>query len=151
MSETVNQETKETGAEKKFSQDEVNKLIEERLKREKAKYSDYDTLKTQIEDFKKSESDKDVRIGSLTKELEDFKKADEVRKIRESVANETGVPVGLLTETDEEALKAQAAELLKFASSKQVAPILQDKGEVKQIVKSTPQADFNQWWGEITK
>ena len=47
--ETVNQVIE--APEKTFTQEEVNQIVGDRLKRESAKYADYDALKTKAEKF----------------------------------------------------------------------------------------------------
>ena len=49
MNETVNQETnvtQETDEKRTFSQAEVDAIVTERLKRDRAKYADYEKLRT---------------------------------------------------------------------------------------------------------
>ena len=77
--ETVNQEANEP-AEKTFTQDEVNAIIAERLKRDRGERADYDELKAkaakldEIEEANKTELQKaNERAESLQKELNAIK------------------------------------------------------------------------------
>lgn len=136
MSETVNQETQAAqaaqstpagqqttqGAEKTFTQADVDRIVAERLQRDRAKYADYDDIKSKAEKFdameeaSKTELQKATdRANKLQAELDKRKKEDGVRVIREKVAKETKVPVSLLTGETEEACTEQAKAILAFA------------------------------------
>ena len=120
MAETVNQENNTTTPEeqKTFTQDELNAIVGERLKRESAKYADYEDLKAKAQKFdeytesQKTELEKaNEKTASLEAELTSLKKANEVREMREKVAKEKGVPVDLLTGDTEEECAAFADKL----------------------------------------
>ena len=90
--ETVNQEANEP-AEKTFTQDEVNAIIAERLKRDRGERADYDELKAkaakldEIEEANKTELQKaNERAESLQKELNAIKTAQTLRDIRDKVS-----------------------------------------------------------------
>jgi uncharacterized protein YhaN len=113
----------ETG--KTFTQAELNAIVEARLARERDKYADYDSLKEkagkydEAEESKKTELQKATdKMSALQKELDALKSANTVKAIREKVAKDTEVPVELLTADTEEACKAQADAILKFARPK---------------------------------
>ena len=113
----------ETG--KTFTQAELNAIVEARLARERDKYADYDSLKEkagkydEAEESKKTELQKATdKMSALQKELDDLKSANTVKAIREKVAKDTEVPIELLTADTEEACKAQADAILKFAKPK---------------------------------
>ena len=126
---TINNEPTQTpeGNERTFSQADVDNVVSERLKRERAKYSDYEELKAkaakldEIEEANKTELQKATeRATELETELNGLKKANEIRSIRDKVSNETGVPVNLLTGEDEESCAAQAKEILAYELTKLV-------------------------------
>ena len=113
----------ETG--KTFTQAELNAIVEARLARERDKYADYDSLKEkagkydEAEESKKTELQKATdKMSALQKELDVLKSANTVKAIREKVAKDTEVPIELLTADTEEACKAQADAILKFAKPK---------------------------------
>lgn len=119
---TVNTET----GEKKFTQDEVNAIVGERLKREREKYADYDELKDKAEKYDQSvESSKtemqkaNEAIENLKNQLGGYMKAEEIRKVREKISSETKVPYSLLTGETEEDCKKQAEAILAFAKPKE--------------------------------
>lgn len=134
MSETVNQETT-TQQEQTFTQDELNKIVGERLAREREKFADYDVLKAKADKYDeateaaKSELQKaQERASSLEAELTGLKKANEIREARENVARESGVPANLLTGNTEEECKAQA-EAIKAYARPEGYPKVKDGGE----------------------
>jgi len=150
MNETVKQDGNATEV-KTFTQEEMDQIVGERLKRERAKYADYEALKAKADKFdemenaSKSELQKAVEeSASLKAELAAIKAADAVREIRESVAKETGVPASLLTGDNEDDCKAQAKAILEFATPKGY-PSVRDGGEAKGDVKYTPKQLFADW------
>lgn len=105
--------------EKTFTQAEVDAIISERLKRERAKNSDNEELQKEK-----------TRADDLQKQLDALNEANKARELRERVAEETGVPAKLLHGDSEEDLKAQAAAILGFAKASRPAyPNVKDGGE----------------------
>ena len=156
--ETVNQETatniNEGSAEKTFTQAELDQIISERLKREREKYVDYDSLKEkaqkldQIEEDAKSELQKaQERAEKLQTELSELKHAQEVRAIRDKVAQETGVPASLLTGDTEDACNQQAAGILSFktTANNSAYPTVKDGGEIQKTIEGSTRQQFAQW------
>lgn len=120
MSETVNQEPVTTAAGEQqeprtFTQAEVNSIVADRLTRERAKYADYDDLKTKAQQFDTTKA-----------ELDALNAANTQRDMRARVAASTGVPVELLTADTEEACTAQAQAALKFAKPVNSYPDVRD-------------------------
>ena len=83
-----------------FTQEEVDTIVKDRLKREREKYADYDTLKDKASKYdqsvesSKSELQKATEaIAELKNQLSNYTKAESIRKIREKVSSETKVPV----------------------------------------------------------
>ena len=155
--ETVNQGT--TNAEqtepKTFTQEEVDSIVRDRLQRERAKHADYDTLKAKAEKFdefeeaQKSELQKaHDRATALQAELDGLKKAEGLRVMRQTVAQDTGVPANLLTADTEEGCKEQAAEILKFAKPTGY-PSVKDGGEVGGQPKGATRDKFAEWFNSI--
>lgn len=155
MSETVNQETKTSTQEteqKTFSQDELNAIVNDRLKREREKYAGFDALKEkaerldQLEEASKSEIQKMTeKADRLQAELDDIKHAESIRQIRAKVAKETGIPENLLTGETEEDCAAQAEAIKAFA--KPTYPQVRDAGENGGAVGGTSTAQqFATWF-----
>lgn len=125
MAETVNQETQAgSGAEseKTFTQTELDAIVGDRLKRERAKYADYDDLKAkatkydQQQDASKTELQKEQeRNAAIQKELDQLKKQNSITEARTKVSKETGVPVECLSGEDEASCKAQAEAIMAYA------------------------------------
>jgi hypothetical protein len=90
-----------------FSQADVDRIVKERVQREKAKYADYDDLKTRAEGAKTLED----RIAEIERQASD----NEARALRAEIANAKGLTPGqakrLVGSTREE-LEADADELL---------------------------------------
>lgn len=127
---------------KTFTQEEVDKLVEDRIWRERDKFKDYDVLKEkaakfdEIEEAGKTELQKaNEKNAALEAELTSLKNAASVRSIREKVSQETGVPIHLLHGEDEESCTAEANEIVKFA--KPSYPSVKDGGEPAHGAKMT--------------
>ena len=154
MNETVNQETatvEESVEEKRFTQAEMDKVIADRLARERQKYEGYSELKEkaakfdELEAASKTELQKATeRAEKLEKELNSLKKAEEVRAIRAKVAKEEGIPEHLLTGDTEEACIEQAKAINAYANPNGY-PVLKDGGEVQNVVKGSTQQQFAEW------
>lgn len=160
MSETVNQEVtnnqQEAPADRTFSQAEVDAIVRERLTRDRAKFADYDALKEkakrldEIEEASKTELQKaQERAQAVEQELNKLKQANELRDLRQRIATETGVPVHLLTATNEEDLKTQAGQIIDFA--RPGYPVVRDGGEIPSIppVKKSTADQFADWFSKL--
>lgn len=145
---TVEQDNNTTGSvqktqanERTFTQAELDEIIRRHDGKTFAKYADYDTLKEkankydEMEEANKSELQKATeRADSLQQKLETLEKAENIRKIREKVATETGVPANLLYGETEEACRtiADGINAFKLGSTKpNVAPNVKDGGETQ--------------------
>lgn len=152
--ETVNQEVNATQEqqEAKFTQADLDRIVKDRLTREREKYGDYDALKAkadkfdEIEEASKTELQKATeRAKALQDELDAFKKAESLRTMREKVAHDTGVPVNLLTAESEDACKEQAKQILEF-SRPSGYPQVKDGGEVRTTGKKSTRDSFAEWF-----
>lgn len=139
MSETVNQgnATGNNGEPKTFSQDEVNAIVNDRLKRVTEKYKDYDDLKAkadkldEMEAAGKSELEKATKkAADLQAELDALKKEKEAAAIRAKVAKDNNISPDLLTGDTEEACTAQAKAMLDYFKPAGY-PDVKDGGEPK--------------------
>lgn len=154
--ETVNQETVTSEAtEAKFTQADLDRIVQDRLSREREKYGDYDALKQKaakfdkIEEESKSELQKATeRAAELQNELEAMKNAEKIRVMREKVAHDTGVPVSLLTADSEDACEEQAKKILEF-SKPTGYPNVRDGGEARTSAKRDPRDSFAEWFNKI--
>lgn len=151
MSTDIQENSNET-AQKTFTQEEVDAIINGRFGRMMEKYGDYDALKAKadkldkIEEASKSELQKATeRVTALQTELDSLKKANTVRAMREKVAHDTGVPVNLLTADSEDACKEQAKQILEF-SRPSGYPQVKDGGEVRTSGKKSTRDSFAEWF-----
>ena len=151
--ETVNQDTNNTAQEpeRTFTQSELDAIVRDRLQRERSKYADYEAYKEKAEKYdaaeeaQKSELQKATeRAEALQKELNVMKQADIVRKIREEVAKDAGIPVTLLTGDTKEACEAQAKEIIAFAKPG-AYPVVNDGGEVRNTPSGKTRDQFANW------
>lgn len=141
--------------ERTFTQAELDAIVSDRLKRERMKTADYETLKEKAErwdaqeEANKTELQKaNDKAAELQKQIDALKSAEQVRVMREGVAKETGVPVALLTGATEEDCKAQALEILSFAKAGGY-PAVPDGGEVKTGKANQSARDkFADWFND---
>ena len=150
--ETVNQDNATVNeGEKTFTQAELDQIISERLKREREKYIDYDSLKEKAEKLDRIEEDAKTELQKATEraekletELSQIKHAEEVRTIREKVAKETGVPSSLLTGETEADCNEQAAGILSFKTNVNY-PTVKDGGEIQKSIDGSTRQQFAEW------
>lgn len=90
--------------------DDLKRIIDNRVARERAKYADYADLKAKAEQYEKVSKTAEQRIAAIENEL----KAEREQGIRKDVAGEKGVPVGLLKGRTREECEVEADELLAF-------------------------------------
>lgn len=145
--------------EKTFSQAELDAVISERLKREREKYSDYETLKEkankldEIEEKNKTELEKATEKATrLEDELNKIRKQNEISAIREKVAKEAGIDAKLLTMDTEEDCKAQAKNLMDWHRANPTGyPSVRDGGEVTNISGASNRDKFAEWLDKVAK
>lgn len=118
------------------TQEELDKIISERLSRQKEKilkdYSDYETVRNENVSLKKSLED----LKSSNKDFEDFKekfsklenenKDLKLKSLKLKIASEYGIPLNLaerLNGFDENSLKEDALSLSDFFKQDFVAPL----------------------------
>ena len=119
------------------TQEEFDAAIKERLSREKAKYSDYDQLKSRVTELEtenvdlkltieannQSKADVDKQLEEMQNQISNY----ETASLRTRVALQYGLPYDLadrLQGTDEESFKADAERLAGYMKRAQpVAPV----------------------------
>lgn len=138
------------GVPKTFTQEELDRIVGERLTRERAKYPDYEEMKAkaarldELEEANKTELEKANEMAErYKKELDALKNAESIRTIREKVAKEMEIPVNLLTSDTEEGCKEQAAAIKAFA--KPGYPKVKDGGEPQNTHGQTTREQFADW------
>lgn len=103
------------------SQEELNRIIQARLDRERSKFSDYAELKAKAEKLEKLEEKDLSEAQKAIKRAEDAEKraeAAELENLKRTVAEDKGVPSKLLSGKTKEELEAWADELLETFAKK---------------------------------
>ncbi|MFE7717493.1 hypothetical protein ACFU44_00400 [Nocardia rhizosphaerihabitans] len=107
------------------SQETLDHIINTRLAREKAKYADYDALKTKADAFDAAEVEKLSEIQKAEKAAQDaLERATkaESENLRLLVAGEKGVPASLISGTTKEELEKSADDLISWRGVQEEAP-----------------------------
>ena len=121
-------EQTETAADEAFaapaSQEELDRIIQARLDRERKKFGDYDELKKAadrlkaLEEANKTEAEKAAeRLAAAEKRAAEL----EAKALRAEVAAAKGVPAALLTGSTAEELEAAADALIAFRGEQKPA------------------------------
>lgn len=118
------------------TQDELDKIIQDRLTRQKEKYSDYDQLKSKIEELetensalktaaeetKKTLENNDHTVSDLNEKISGYETAN----LKTKIALQNGIPFDLadrLTGNDEETIKADAERLAGYMKPSTPPPL----------------------------
>lgn len=72
QAETQTAQTEEKTTERTFTQAEVNSFVEERLKRERGKFADYDALREKATKFEELEAEKLTAIEKAEKKIQEL-------------------------------------------------------------------------------
>lgn len=121
------------------TQEELNRIVEERLKREREKYADYDELKNKVVSLEKENDSLQSTLEAIKKEKSGFEEQVkdlqgqvtnyETSALRTRVALENGLPYDLadrLQGADETELKADAERFAAFMKPTERTPPLKD-------------------------
>ena len=136
-------------APKTFTQEDVNRIVANRV----AKYADYEELKEKAgkfdaaEEANKSELQKaQEKAAALQSQVDSMKKAEQVRKIRDEVSQETGVPASLLTGETKEECETQASAINAYKGNSSGYPQVKDGGEPQAPTsKKATRDQFADW------
>lgn len=150
-----------TGAEtqdtRTFTQAELNAIVQDRLNRERGKYADYDTLKEKASKWDAAEEEGKTELqkaqdqaAALQKQVDAYKKSESLRTIREKVSQETGVPADLLWGETEDACKAQAQGILKYAKP-DAYPEVKDGGSPGKKSEGSTRDLFTSYFNSLMK
>lgn len=112
------------------TQEEFDKIVKNRINREREKYADYDQLKsenndlkTQLDSFKDAKQTYENQVNDLQNELKTFK----TQKLKSDIASEFGIPRSMaerLQGEDEETLRNDAKAMAEyFTVSPSVPPL----------------------------
>jgi hypothetical protein len=111
------------------SQEELDRIVQSRLDRERSKYSDYEDLKAKADRLRELEEKDMSDAQKAEKRAEDAEKraaALELEVLKRTVAEDKGVPAKLLSGNTKEELEDWADELLKTFAKKD------DEGDKKR-------------------
>jgi multidrug efflux pump subunit AcrA (membrane-fusion protein) len=121
---------------KTFTQEELDRIIAERLKREREKYADYDQLKKDAEELRKrreAEMSEAEKAKAAKEEAEAKLKAKEaelealrLEQLRTRLVTEAGLPIALASRvrgTTEDEIKADIEELKKLVGPAGKGPV----------------------------
>lgn len=104
---------------KTFTQADVDRIVQDRLAKEKGKYADYDELKGKADELDKLKASSQSDLEKLTEQLEGLKKSQaetEARALRAEVATAKGLTAAQakrLAGSSREELEADADEILE--------------------------------------
>lgn len=124
--------------EQTFSQADVDRIVRERVQRERAKFADYDDLKAKAGE----KATADERIAALEKQVEQSNREAMKRRVQAAHGISDEDADLFLTGTDEEALLAQAKRLAgRESERKQTNNVVpregaNPKGEAKSDLRS---------------
>ena len=144
-----------TGSDSKvrtFTQEELNRFVTDRVKRERAKYADYEELKEKAAKFDEITAAQGTELIKLQEESAQLKEkikgmeaAEQLRLTKERISKDSNIPVELLTETTEEALLNQANLLNNYIKQQPGFPIVKDAGEVTPTRARTTAEAFKEY------
>lgn len=118
--DTTIEETEESAsvpAEKTYTTADIDRIVERRLERERAKYADYDKIKAdaqQLAELREADKAELQKLIERAEEAENRIAAAEFNALKAKVAATKGVPTSSLVGTTEEELLASADELIAW-------------------------------------
>lgn len=155
MDETQNTSQASTDEGRTFTQDDVNRIVADRLKRAKADAAEIDELRKKAAELDEIKAANQTELERTQKayadaaaELERLKAETAHAALVSKVATEKSVPASLLQGTTEEELAASADAIVAFAKSQSGIPA--DKGgatagytgpSMEQVLKSHNSAE----------
>ena len=125
------------------TQADLDRIIQDRVARERAKYADYDDLKAtagQVETFQSRISELETTNGELVGKVELFETEKERATLVSDIAKTTGVPVSALRGNTREEPESHAAELA--ALLKPSGPVIPGQERTPQSIPDSPQRQF---------
>lgn len=117
------------------SQEDFDKAIQARIARERAKFADYDELRSKAEklsEFEESQKSEAQKAQERLEAAERRAQELEVKALRAEVAAAKGVPVELLSGGSQAELEASADALIKFRGEQAPAGGLRAPSEGKR-------------------
>lgn len=118
------------------SQEELDRIIGDRLARERSKYADYDDLKSRASRVEELEAIN----GELTGKVQTFEAEKERNALLTEVSTATGVPASALRGNTREELEAHAAALAELI--KPSGPVIPGQEKAPTKIPDSPNAEF---------
>lgn len=127
------------------SQEDLDRILGQRLAREKARYADYDDLKAKADQFTELENANKTELQKATERAEQLAKENatlQATALRASVAAAKGVPENLLSGGTREEIEAAADALLAFRGTKPTAPVVPAQGKTPSKITDDPRKEW---------
>ena len=124
------------------TQEDLNRIVENRLQRERAKYADYDTLKQKAGTVDAVTAERDTwkqRAEAAEAKNATYEQEKQVRTWADEVSAETGVPAELLAGSTKEEMQDQAKRLGKYINV--AAPVVGSDGRAPSTAAGTSARD----------
>lgn len=112
------------------TQADLDRIVENRLQRERAKYANYDQYKADSEKLGNVVAERDNiknQLATANSELAELKGEKQVREWAQEVSQETGVPADVIRGNTKEEMLAHAQSLEKYVSVS--APVVRSDGK----------------------
>lgn len=111
------------------TQDDLNKIINDRLNRERAKFADYEDLKSKASEYdkaveaSKTEAQKQAEeLAALQSKVTEYETREQIAAWKSEVSAETGVPANVLAGSTKEDIAAHAETLKPLISQAPTGP-----------------------------
>jgi len=111
------------------TQADLDRIIADRLSRERGKFADYDDLRSkaerlaEIEEANKTEAEKQAeQLTALQAKVQEYETREQIAAWKAEVSRETGVPANVLAGSSLDELKAHAEQLKPLIAETQ-APV----------------------------
>ena len=143
---TGTEETNEQGStvEPIASQEALDKIVQTRIARERAKFADYDEIKAKADKLAELEESQKTEAQKAQERLEAAEKRAaelESKATRAEVAAAKGVPVELLSGSTQAELEASADALIAF-KGKPSGPVVPREGTPRNSSSEDPMREF---------
>lgn len=112
------------------TQADLDRIVENRLQRERAKYANYDQLKADSEKLGAVVAERDSyknKLDTANGELAQLRGEKQVREWAQEISQETGVPADVIRGNTKEEMLAHAQSLEKYVSVS--APVVRSDGK----------------------
>ncbi len=117
------------------TQEALDRIVESRLARERAKYPHYDDYKAKAEKLDEAEEKLNTtrqELNAALGEVEEMRKANELTELKTTIGKEAGVPAEMLRGDSKDALEAHAKQIKDWVASQKVAPVVPTQGAEPQ-------------------